>query len=105
MIKTNNRQNEARVLNTKTTLNIKKYAGDYKNKMLGNIEVKVINGQLELNCNNFLNLTASHWHFDSFLSEKNNRYKMKTLFNFNIDQEGKIKELIFMGNKFTKASP
>jgi hypothetical protein len=30
---------------------------------------------------------------------------MKTLFNFNIDQEGKIKELIFMGKKFTKANP
>ena len=105
ILKANNEQKEARVLNTKTTLDLKNYAGDYKNEMLGNIEVEVVNGQLELNCNNFLNLTASHWHFDSFLSEKNNRYKMKILFNFNVDQVGKIKELIFMGNKFIKVSP
>ena len=104
ILKANNEQKEARVLNTKTTLDIERYAGNYKNKMLGNIKVEVVNDQLELNCNNFLNLTASHWHFDSFLSEKNNRYKMKILFNFNIDQVGRIKELIFMGEKFIKES-
>jgi hypothetical protein len=64
-----------------------------------------VNNELKLNCNNFLNLTASHWHFDSFLSEKNNRYKMKILFNFNIDQLGNIEELMFMENKFIKKSP
>ena len=53
ILKANNEQKEARVLNTKTTLDIKNYAGDYKNEMLGNIEVEVVNGQLELNCNNF----------------------------------------------------
>ena len=105
IIKANNKQKETRVLNTKTTLDLENYAGDYKNEMLGNIEVEVVNGELELNCNNFWNLTASHWHFDSFLSEKNNRYKMKIMFNFNVDQAGKIKELIFMGNKFIKSSP
>ena len=35
--------------------------------------------KLKLNCNNFLKLTASHWHYDSFLSEENNRFKMKLL--------------------------
>ncbi len=104
-IQANRNQIEARVLNTKTTLKLEKYQGDYKNEMLGNINVKVVNNELELNCNDFLNLTASHWHYDSFLSEKNNRFKMKILFNFQINQLGNIEELVFLGNKFTKISP
>ena len=64
-----------------------------------------MNNELKLNCNHFLILTASHWHFDSFLYEKNNRYKMKILFNFKIDKLGNNEELIFMGNKFLRESP
>mgnify|MGYP001231245272 FL=1 len=81
---------------------MEEYAGDYKHKMLGNINVRVINNKLELNINDFLKLDASHWHFDTFQSDKNNRYKAKILFNFKINHLGKIDELLLLGNSFNK---
>jgi len=103
-IQANKKRKEARVLNTKTTLELKNYAGEYKNEMLGTIQISIVDNKLKLNCNNFLKLTASHWHFDSFLSEENNRFKMKLLFNFHLNPKGRIEELLFMGNKFRKVT-
>tara|TARA_B100000767_G_scaffold121000_1_gene115382 strand:- start:1911 stop:3392 length:1482 start_codon:yes stop_codon:yes gene_type:complete len=100
--KANKKLKESRVSNTNTTLKLEEYAGDYKHKMLGNINVRVINNKLELNINDFLKLDASHWHFDTFQSDKNNRYKAKILFNFKINHLGKIDELLLLGNSFNK---
>ena len=98
----NDKQKEDRVPNTKHTFGLEKYTGDYKHEMLGNIYVRVVNNNLELNCNNFIKLNASHWHYDTFQSNKNNRYKMKVMFNFKINQSGQIDELLLFGNRFIK---
>jgi hypothetical protein len=101
----NDKQKADRVPNTKHTFRLEKYTGDYKHQMLGNVNVRVVNDNLELNCNDFIKLNASHWHYDTFQSNKNNRYKMKVMFNFKINQSGQIDELLLFGNRFIKTKP
>ncbi len=103
-IKANQEQKESRVPDTKPTLDLKEYAGDYKNEMLGNVHVEVVDDRLELNCNDFLKLRTSHWHYDSFKSDKDNRYKAKLMINFKLDQSGKIDELVLFDNTFKKTA-
>ncbi len=103
-IKENKALQEKRVANTKPSLDLKEYAGEYQHEMLGKITVKVNDNKLELSCNNFFKLNASHWHYDSFLSDKKNRYHAKVMINFNLDQLGKIKELILFENRFKKVN-
>ena len=98
----NNKQIANRAHNTKPSFRLEKYTGDYKHEMLGNVNVRVVNNSLELNCNDFLKLNASHWHYDTFQSNKNNRYKTKVMFNFKINQSGQIDELEIFGNRFIK---
>lgn len=100
----NKEQIESRIPDTKPTLNLKEYAGQYKHEMLGNISVKVVEDKLELDCNNFLNLSTSHWHLDSFQSDKSNRFKAKIMINFNLNQSGKIEELLLFDNQFKKVA-
>ena len=101
-IQANKKQKESRILDTSPTLELGAYTGDYQHKMLGNINVKVVNNKLELNTNDFINFSASHWHFDTFQSDKSNRHRMKVLFNFKISQSGKIDELLMLGHSFKK---
>ena len=103
-IQANKMQKQSRIPNTNPTLELEEYTGDYKHKMLGNINVTKVNNKLELNSNNFFKLNATHWHFDTFQSDKNNRYKMKVLFNFKINKSGKIDQLLIFGNSFYKVS-
>lgn len=100
----NKKQQDSRIPNTSPTLELEAYAGVYSHEMLGNINVSVNKDKLELNANDFFKLNTSHWHFDTFQSDKNNRYKMRVLFNFKINSSGEVDELIFLGNSFVKTA-
>ena len=57
---------EKRVLGTKPSLLLEKYAGTYNSKIYGDIDVKLESGKLRLNFEHTpeLSATLEHWHYD-----------------------------------------
>ena len=87
----------ARVTNTKPSLSLSNYAGNYRSD-LGDAVIAEENGKLVLRFPHAPNLTAdlSHWHYDTFEI----RWRPTTAYNFprgwvtfTIDQNGKPDEL------------
>ena len=67
--KRNKFKNE-RVADTKPTLALETYVGKYDNNLLGTIEITLVEQQLVLTLNNNSPRNLSHWHYDTFKSEK-----------------------------------
>ncbi len=75
--------------------------------MLGKVNVSVVNGQLQIDFNNYLYIKAEHWHYDTFITNKDItnidfKWPDRSLINFNLNKSGKIEELEVWGEKFTK---
>ncbi len=56
----------SRVLNTKPTLTLDKYAGVYSDSLLGDVTVRDSAGKLVLSFGPTWSGTLEHWHFDTF---------------------------------------
>ena len=59
---------KAREMNTKPSLSMDKYAGEYFADMYGDIDVKMENGKLRLHFSHspLLSATLEHWHYNTF---------------------------------------
>jgi CubicO group peptidase (beta-lactamase class C family) len=91
-----------RVKNTKPSLPLLDYEGTYTNSMLGNAQVTLLNGQLQINFNDFMSYEAEHWHYDTFVTNKDPRFYEKLKVNFDLSEAGKIIRFHMMGEEFTK---
>jgi CubicO group peptidase (beta-lactamase class C family) len=89
---------EARVANTKPSLDLKNYAGTYSSEMYGDASVTEENGKLVLRLAPAPNFVADleHWHYDTFLI----KWRPSVAYNFprgfvvfTIDKNGKTDEL------------
>jgi len=101
-IKAIKKRDEERIIGTSPSLAIEEYAGTYQHEMLGSIYVNLVERQLQINFNNYLAYQTEHWHYDTFITNKNPNTRIKLLINFDLNQSGKIKELIVYGEKFKK---
>ena len=95
-------QRKTRQFDTTPTLELSEYQGTYYHDMLGRIEVQLVGNHLELDFNEFVTFTARHWHYNTFRSEQNSRYKLRTMFHFNLNPAGKVEELEGFGEVFQK---
>jgi CubicO group peptidase (beta-lactamase class C family) len=93
---------ENRIADTKPTLPLEDYKGTYKNNTWGRVEVTVIDGDLRFNFNDHLHKKAQHWHYDTFYTMKDPKNWSSAPISFNLDQSGKVKELVFADQPFTK---
>lgn len=93
---------EERVKNTKTTLPLTAYEGTYSHDMLGKVQVKAEDEGLKLVFNNFLVLEGKHWHYDTFISTKNNPYYLETVLQFHLNPQGQVGVLETFGVQFEK---
>ena len=91
-----------RVKNTKPSLPLADYEGTYKNKMLGSVQVTLLNGRLQINFNDFITYSLEHWHYDTFNTNKDPRFYEKLKVNFDLNEAGKSSKLNIMGEVFTK---
>ena len=91
-----------RVKNTKPSLPLTAYEGTYTNKMLGTAQVTLEDGSLQINFNEFITYSAEHWHYNTFITNKDPRFYEKLKVNFDLNEAGKISQLNIMGEKFTK---
>lgn len=93
---------DERVKNTKPSLPLSAYNGVYNNKMLGNAVVTQIGDTLEVNFNSYISYRASHWHYDTFITNKDPSWGEIFEIRFDLNNNGEVKQLDFMGEVFTK---
>jgi CubicO group peptidase (beta-lactamase class C family) len=91
-----------RVKNTKPTLPISAYTGKYYNKMLGAAVVTQMGDALKVNFNSYASYQASHWHYDTFVTNKDPSWGGEFEIRFDLNNQGEVKQLDFMGELFIK---
>ena len=91
-----------RVKNTKPSLPLEAYEGTYSNDMLGAAKVMLKNNSIQVNFNDFITYDAEHWHYDTFKTNKDTRFREKSEVRFELDNDGKVKQFDFLGDVFTK---
>ena len=96
------KRNEERVVGTSITLDLDQYSGVYKNEMLGEAVVSVVDGQLHIDFNNFSFYKTEHWHYNTFITNLDLKLLERVLINFNLNNIGKINALDYLGKKFVK---
>jgi len=101
-IKARKKRENERVLATSPTLDLEEYAGRYHNKMCGIIDVSVFEQNLYLNINDFLYYKTEHWNYDTFITNKDPKWREKFFISFNLNQSGKISGLEFLDERFSK---
>jgi CubicO group peptidase (beta-lactamase class C family) len=99
---TQKKKAEERVKNSKTSLPLAAYTGTYKNPMLGSAKVMIQNNLMQINFNDFITYEVEHWHYDTFITNKDPRFREKMIIRFELDTDGKIDQLDFMDEVFIK---
>ena len=93
---------EEQVKGTQASLPLAEYVGAYYNDMLGTGTVSVIDSKLQINFNDFINYNMEHWHFDTFITNKDPRFYEELEVRFELNNSGKASNFNIMGEVFTK---
>lgn len=91
-----------RVKDSKPSLPLPEYVGVYENAMLGTATIAVMENKLQVNFNDFIDYTAKHWHYDTFITNKDPRFYEELEIRFELNNSGKVSKLHIMGEVFTK---
>jgi hypothetical protein len=92
----------ARVLNTKPSLELKQYAGNYSNEVYGDAQILTRGDSLALILPNNIKVNLSHWNYDTFSGKYERKWYGKDFLQFSLDKEGKVKDFTFTGITYTK---
>jgi CubicO group peptidase (beta-lactamase class C family) len=79
-----------RAKNTKTSLDLANYAGDYQDEMYGDVKVWLENGKLKVSYGSGFKGTLEHWHYDTFQATWAEDVQGKTFVNFKLNSLGKV---------------
>lgn len=101
-IKKSKKKIATRVKNTKPSLKLDAYEGNYTHKMLGEAKVTLQGNELLVNFNDFISYKAKHWHFDTFITNKDPRFREKMVVHFELNADGEINQFDIMDEVFTK---
>ena len=91
-----------RIKNTEPNLPLEEYEGTYTNDMLGAAKVSLANGKLNINFNDFIDYDTEHWHYNTFMTNKDPRFREKMEVRFELNNDGKVNQLYFMEVAFIK---
>jgi len=83
---------DARVKGTQPSLALDKYAGTYKDEMIGDAKVELQNGKLVLTTPSFAG-DLEHWNYDTFRVVWRDRAVGKAFVNFVLDPSGKVETM------------
>jgi CubicO group peptidase (beta-lactamase class C family) len=93
-----------RVANTKTTLPLESFEGDYDSEIYGNVKVSVLSNGLRFSFNkDFLVAELPHWHYDTFYGRIGEAGQYTLLATFSIGADGKVETVNLDGLEFTKS--
>ena len=91
-----------RVKDTSPTLALEAYEGIYTHPMLGKAVVKRSGTGFDIDFNNFLKLSLYHWHYNMFMSTKENPFHADIGINFLIGPKGNVTSVDVLGEQFEK---
>ncbi len=91
-----------RVLNTSPSKSLDEYAGVYKDNLYGEMEIKVVNGKLEVVANQLLRATLSHWNYDTFRGPYDKDWYGTAMATFQLNASGQVEKVNFEGMEFRK---
>lgn len=101
-LKYQEKKKKERVLNTKTSLSLDAYTGTYTNDLIGKATVTLSNNKLKVSFNDFVSYDTEHWHFDTFRTNKDSRFRARFMVNFDLNTDGTISRLHVAGEEFVK---
>ncbi len=84
------KQEAERVKDTKPSLALDNYAGNYQNEMYGDTKVVVENGKLIVVRGAQITGDLDHWHYDTFRVTWRDRQLGKGFINFRLNLQGKV---------------
>ncbi|MCB1023622.1 MAG: serine hydrolase, partial [Acidobacteria bacterium] len=82
-----------RVKGTSPSVSLEKYAGTYRSKMYGDVEVKFSNGKLSAHYGTNFNGDLSHWNYDTFKVTWRDVAMGEGLMQFGLDVKGNVSSL------------
>ncbi len=91
-----------RVLNTNPSLEMKNYSGSYNNEIYGGAKIITNGDSLLLQLPNNMNVNLSHWNYDTFLGIFEHKWWGKNMLQFNLNEEGEVKDFSFLGIQYNK---
>lgn len=86
-----------RVLGTKPSLPLDRYAGVYSDSMYGDAKVRYDNGTLSMSYGTAFDGELEHWHYDTFRANWKGVALGKQFVTFALDADGKVRSLDFEG--------
>ncbi|CAN5471220.1 serine hydrolase [soil metagenome] len=91
-----------RVLNTKPSLPLESYAGNYSDPQYGNVDITVSGNQLVLDLNKIEKAHVDHWNYDTFRGWFDNKENGKGNVMFYLGADGKVSKVNLEGLEFRK---
>ena len=95
-------RNNKHVTNTRPSLALEDYSGTYHHPLCGKLEITVAENTLQLHFNGREKIGANHWHYDTFMTQKNSFWTDALEAVFHLNENGKVKSLDFIGYTFSK---
>ena len=96
------KQQKEQIKETEPSLLLENYVGTYSHKMLGKVMVTISGDALQINFNDYKKYSVTHWHYDTFITNKDPRWRSSFMVTFELDSRGKSSELNVMGEIFRK---
>jgi hypothetical protein len=94
----------ARVANTKPTLPLDEYTGQFTDPLYGEVIITRENNELVMVANNFLKARVSHWHYDTFRGWFDKRWYGKLNVQFVLNVSGKVNSVVVDGLEFKRSN-
>lgn len=88
--------------NTSPSFEIEAVVGTYVLEPYGKVVVSLEEGKLTMVMNDFLGYDLSHWQFNSFVTNKDPRWRSRMTINFSQDANGDVTKLEMGGDTFIK---
>ena len=86
-----------RAKDTKPSLALEKYAGDYTDEMYGDAKITFENGKLKAHFGQYYNGTLEHWHYDTFRVKWQDEVQGQSFINFKLNSQGKVETMSIEG--------
>ena len=94
-----------RVMGTKPSLPLDRYAGTYTHPLNGSLNVTVRDGRLHAQFGSGFVGPLEHWHYDTFKATWEARWRGTSLATFSLDAGGKVSGLASDQGRFTRVEP
>lgn len=99
------KREQERVIGTKPSLALERYAGRYTDPLYGAVVVTYTGGALGLQRGPGFIGKLEHWNYDTFRSVWDTAWIDPSLVSFSLDTKGAIAALELDGTRFTRAAP